>query len=1107
MERQGRMPKASTIWFLTGVLGLLLLTALGAGAATMDLEQGFQHPPDSAKPQTWWHWMNGNITKEGITADLEAMQHIGLGGAQIFNVSESIPAGPVQIMSPQWRELVRYAAQEANRLGLSLCMHNCAGWSSSGGPWITPEFAMQQVVTSETHVRGSTRFSAVLKQPSTRHSFYRDIAVLAFPTPRDDSRRIANIRPKAGFESRYGLQPDLTQFSRDAVVPRDAILDLTAKLDSDGRLQWDVPRGDWTILRLGYTPTGAQNSPAPDSGRGLECDKLSRAGLDAHWAGMMAQVIQDLGPLAGRTLSTCLIDSYEVGTQTWTPRFREEFEKRRGYDPLRMLPVLTGRVVDSDEVSERFLWDFRRTIADLFADNYYGYFSELCHRSGLQAEIEPYDGPFECLLSGRTADVPMGEFWVGGGESGSCKLAASVAHTYGRRVVGSESFTATPDRGRWQNYPYTLKAVGDLMYCAGINRFIIHRYAHQPWLDRSPGMTMGQWGTHFERTTTWWNQGAAWVSYLTRCQFLLQQGQFAADVCYFAGETAPNNAPHVPALKAQGYDYDACNADVLLHRTAMKDGRLTLPDGMSYRVLVLPETSFMTLPLLTRIRELVEQGAVVIGPKPTRSPSLADYPDGDAAVRKLAEEVWGDCDGQTVKEHPFGQGRVIWGEKVEEVLADLGVKPDCEFAETATKPKMAWIHRVAEGADVYFVSNQRPSTQDVQCTFRVSGKRPEFWHPDTGRIEFAAVWSQKDGRTTVPIHFDPAGSVVVVFRKPLTGGDHPTAVEYPKKDATATAAEKIEIRHAFYEAVDGAGRADVTAKVAALVEAGETSISASNDVFGDPTVNHVKRLRVEYTLNGKTLTRTADENGILTLTERGGTAVWPTGQLRVSAEGRLELLAFHAGTTTLQTAGGKTLTAEVPSIPAPVEITGAWTLRFPAHGGAPAQVTLDTLVSWTEHSDMGIRYFSGTAEYEKEVEIPAALLQANQALILDLGQVKDLAEVIFNGHNLGVWWKPPFAADVTQWTKPDRNVLQVRVTNLWINRLIGDEQFPDDCQWNGKRLRRWPQWLLEGKPRPVPERLTFTTWKHWTKDSPLVESGLLGPVLLRPGVLVPISAD
>jgi len=1105
MERRNQIQKRSDILLPIAVLYALLAVGVASATSSVDLERGFLDPPASARPHTWWHWMNGNITKEGLTADLEAMKRIGLGGAQIFNVSESIPDGPVRFMSSQWRDLLKHAVQEANRLGLELCIHNCAGWSSSGGPWVTPEFAMQQVVISETRATGPARFSAVLKQPDTQRSFYRDIAVLAFPTPRDDSQRIVNIRPKAGFEARYGQQPDLTGFSQDSVIPRKAILDLTERLDKDGRLTWDVPEGDWIILRLGYTPTGAQNAPAPASGRGLECDKLSREALDVHWAGMMAQVIGDLGPLAGKTLNNALIDSYEVGHQNWTPRFCEEFQRRRGYDPLRLLPVLTGRVVDGGETSELFLWDFRRTIADLFADNYYTYFSELCHKNGLQASIEPYDGPFECLLAGRDADIPMGEFWVGGGESSSCKLAASVAHTYGRRLVGAESFTATPDRGRWQNYPYSLKAVGDLMYCTGINRYIVHRYAHQPWLDRFPGMTMGQWGTHFERTTTWWNQGEAWVRYLTRCQFLLQQGLFAADVCFFAGEAVPNNAPYVPALKAKGYDYDACNADVLFRRMTVKNGRLALPDGMSYRVLVLPETAFMTPRLLAKIRDLVEQGAVVIGPKPTQSPSLSDYPESDATVKKVSNEVWGQCDGKTVKEHTLGKGRVIWGRPVEEVLTGLGVKPDCEFTDAVMRPKMAWIHRVAEGADVFFVANQRPMSQEVRCTFRVGGRLPELWHPDTGQIEAAPVWSEQDGRTTVSIQFDPAGSVFVVFRRSVTGQDHLAVVKWPVSESAKTAEPSIVIRQASYEAVDGTGGADVTAKVAALVKAGESGISASNDIFGDPTVNHVKRLRVDYTVGGKPFTKTADEGAMLTLSEGGGPLVWPTGQVTISSQGRPELLAFRPGVYEFLTAQGKTMKNEVRSVPEPIEVAGPWTLRFPANWGAPPQVTLDKLISWTEHKDPGVRYFSGTAEYQKEFEIPGELLKQGQAMILDLGQVKHLAEVTFNGQGLGVWWKPPFAADVTRLARPGRNLLRIRVTNLWVNRLIGDEQVPDDCEWNGKPLKRWPQWFLDGKPRPVPERLTFTTWKHWTKDGSLIESGLLGPVVIRPAAVVDLD--
>jgi hypothetical protein len=1078
---------------------LALSLLLCAACAHTDLERRFRDPPAEARPHTWWHWMNGNVTREGITADLEAMRDIGLGGAQIFEVSEGIPPGPVEVMSPEFRALVLHAVSEANRVGLEICMHNCPGWSSSGGPWVTAEHAMQTLVSGETQVHGPKRTAEVLAQPEARAGFYRDVAVLAFPTPRDEKARIPDIAAKAGFESKYGLEPALDPYPPEALVPRARIVDLTSRLGKDGRLAWDVPEGDWTILRLGYTPTGETNHPAPDSGRGLECDKLSRSGLDESWAGMMGKIVGDAGPLAGRALRNCLIDSYEVGQQNWTARFREEFTKRRGYDPLLYLPAITGRVVESGEVSERFLWDLRRTIADLFAEEYYGRFAELCHAHGMLASIEPYDGPFEGLLAGRPADVPMGEFWVGStSESDSCKLAASVAHTYGRRIVGAESFTAEPSVGRWRGDPYSLKAVGDLMFAAGVNRCIVHRYAHQPWLDKLPGMTMGQWGTHFERTVTWWREGKAWVSYLARCQELLQEGRFVADVCLFAGEGAPSGAPHDTALKATGHDYDACNSDVLRHRMSVKDGRLVLPDGMSYRLLVLPETRFMTPATLEKLRDLVAGGATIVGPKPLRSPSLADLPAGDARVAEWAGEMWGDCDGERVKEHAFAKGRVIWGKSVPEVLAKLGVPPDCEFAGAPT-PKMAWIHRVADETDLYFVSNQRPNAQSVDCTFRVRGRVPELWHPETGATELAPVWTEKDGRTTVSIPFEPAGSVFVVFRREAGAADHAVAVSLPEADAAGAKAPKIEIQRARYEAQDGSGGADVTEKVASLVRAGETTIHADNGTFGDPTFNHVKRLSLEYTLDGKPTTVEVAENEVVELLGPPGPTPMAPFELGSPAEGKLELSAFHAGTCEVRTARGHAQRIEIPPLPAGMELGGPWTVSFQPGRGAPPGVELERLISWTEHSDAGVRYFSGTATYTKTFDVPPEWLEPGRIVALDLGEVKNLATVAIDGRDLGVWWKPPFAADVTSALKPGTNTLEVRVTNLWVNRLIGDEQWPDDREWDGVKLARWPQWMLDGTPRPVPQRLTFTTWKHYDRDSPLLPSGLLGPVRLCPG--------
>ena len=1181
--------------FPSRLFGSLALCLAVAAAAAGPLETGFLNPPDSAKPQTWWHWMNGNVTKAGITADLEAMKHIGLGGATIVNVDCSIPRGPAPFLSPEWREDFKFAVQEADRLGLKLCVENCAGWSSSGGPWNTVTNAMQRLTSSEIHAQGPAVFDAVLPQPVTTLGFYRDIAVLAFKSPAikadpaagtatktakleiqravygadgggsadvkarlvaaiqrgqksitassgelggdpafgqlkqlrveftldgkpdvltvDENETLIfpiNARQLAAARllqkssvSRTFVQPSPATATATEAIPHDGVLDLTAKLAPDGRLRWEVPAGNWLILRLGYTPIGVENHPAPNEGRGLECDKLNQAALDAHWNGFMQKVLDDIGPLAGKSLDSSLIDSYEVGMQDWTENFREEFQKRRGYDPLKFLPTFTRQVVDSPAVTERFLWDMRRTVADLFADNYFGHFAALCRQHGLLNAVEPYTGPFESLQSGAPADVVMGEFWSGSEGHSSVKMAASIAHIYGKTVVAAESFTAAPgaQTGRWLEDPYSLKTLGDLMFCQGLNRYVFHRYAMQPWTNRWPGMTMGEYGFHFDRTVTWWEQGKSWIDYISHCEFLLQQGRAVADAAYFTGESAPvEMRVGNPALPA-GYDYDAVNADVLLHGASVKAGRLTLASGANYAVLILPPNdSNLTPSLLTRISQLVRDGAMVVGPRPQHSPSLTDFPKCDVLVKDLAEELWGKCDGTSVQENSVGKGRVVWGKSLADIFATQKLTPDFEFGGAEPNTRLAYVHRVTDESDIYFVSNQRRQFDAAECTFRVSGKIPELWHPDTGLIETAPIWRELDGRITVRLDFEPAGSVFVIFRQAAGSADHVLAAS-GNFTAKAAAAPKLEIQHAIYTATDGAGELDVTATVSKLLRAGQP-IVASNDVLGrDPAANHVKELRVNYTLDGKSGRVTVPENETLRLPATATVGASPQWEVQ-AATGSPIVKAWGNGLVELRLTAGKTMRAVAVNVPLPQEISGGWHLNFPPNWRAPRAVMLAELISWTAHTNSGVRYFSGTATYEKEIEISADRLETGRELWLDLGAVKNFAEVALNGHDLGVLWKPPFRVNVTTAAKPGVNKLIVKVTNLWPNRLIGDEQLPPDCEfggegtWNGDQLRAWPQWLLEGKSSPT-GRLTFATWRHWKKDSQLLESGLLGPVTLR----------
>lgn len=1040
--------------------------------------------------------MDGNVTKEGLTADLEAMKKVGIGGAQMFTVAQGIPKGPVDYNSDLWRDMTAHAVKEAARLGIELCIHNCAGWSSSGGPWVKPEHAMQVIAWSETSVFGPKSFSGPLspiKAPHTYASvpYSKDIAVYAFRKQADVDgvRKDRSFLGKTGVHRQDGLEPEVS--GQAPAIPSSGLIDLTGKTGKDGNLNWEVPEGEWTVLRMGHVPTGKDNHPAPPEGDGLEVDKMSREAMDAFWDGMMAKVIDRVGPLAGKTLNNALIDSYEVGGQNWTPKFREEFRERRGYDPMPFLPTIAGYTVNTKADTERFLWDFRRTIADLFADNYFAYFGELCRKEGMLLSTEPYgNGGFDNIQAGGTSDIPMGEFWIGGGAIESTKLAASVGHIYGRKYVGAEAFTADDVRGRWLEEPYSAKAMGDLVFANGVNRYIFHRYAHQPWMDLKPGMTMGPWGTHLERTQTWWTEAGEWMKYVARCQYLLQEGKFHGDVVYFTGESAPTDLPYRSNLKPRlpaGYDYDGCDTSALMRATAT-NGHVRFPSGATYRVLVLPESAFMTPRVLQKVSSLARAGAIVVGPKPERSPSLSNQPAADLQVDALADEIWGEAPAER-GHRGFGRGHVFWGQPLQEVFGAISLQPDFTYASSSGGAKLAYIHRKIGGADVYFVSNQSYQAAEVDCTFRVSGKVPELWHGDSGKMERAPVFALEQTSTRVPLRLDPAQSVFVVFRgKPA--GNHLVSVSAPGAKAAAIRHPKVAVKSARYETADGRG-ADVTGIVAQMVKDGQLEIPATNSLFGDPVVNVVKRLVVEFTIDGKAQKKTVNENetlALVTLPAAPSPAkfFFKNGMLVPNVGGTYLVKSDTGKQIALKASGARTL-----------GVSGSWTVNFAKGWGAPAKVVLPKLISWTAHPDKGVRYFSGSAWYRKSFELSADAVRSGQVVTLDLGTVKNFATVKLNGRDLGILWKAPFSVDVSGIAKAGRNDLEVKITNLWVNRIIGDEQLPADVEWTGVTLKGWPDWLTKKQARPKTGRFTFTTWKFWGKDSPLLESGLIGPVVVR----------
>ncbi len=552
------------------------------------------------------------------------------------------------------------------------------------------------------------------------------------------------------------------------VVPADGVRNLTAQLAPDGTLRWEVPPGDWIILRSGMAPTGVRNHPASPEGKGLEGDKMNRAVAQAHFDAFIGEVLRRV-PVADRKAFTRVVaDSYETGSENWTDGFDQRFRAAYGYDPKPWLPVLTGRLIGGAGPSERFLWDLRRFVADQIATQYVGTLRQAAAARGLGLWLENYGHwgfPGEFLKYGAESDRIGGEYWVTG-DLGSieCRAASSCANTYGKPLVSAESFTGGPP---FQNAPAALKARGDWAFCEGVNHFVLHVAIQQPWEDRVPGVN-APWGTEFNRHNTWYERSTAWIDYVRRSCWLLQQGHRVVDVAYFIGEDAPKmTGVRSPALP-RGYDFDYINAEVIKQTLTVRAGLLTLPHGPAYRVLVLPGQKTMRPALLRQVRDLVRAGATVLGPAPTQSPSLQGYPQGDREVQQLAAELWGGPDLPSAGERMVGRGRVVWGRTLEEVLAATATPADLEFRPEAADATLLFTHRRSAGAEIYFLSNQRDRAERVTAAFRIAGRQPELWDAVSGERRDLANWRTEGDRTLVPLEFAPRQSWFVVFRRPAS---------------------------------------------------------------------------------------------------------------------------------------------------------------------------------------------------------------------------------------------------------------------------------------------------------------------------------------------------
>ncbi|MGD0036537.1 MAG: glycosyl hydrolase [Bacteroidota bacterium] len=948
--------------FSAVALSLLFLSlSCGEALAQSALETGWSNPPNAARLRAYWWWLNGNVTKKSITNDLEEMKAKGFGGAVLIDAggadqwgNAQVPHGPT-FFTPEWRELYKHALHEADRLGLEMSLNIQSGWNL-GGPIVTADDAAKKLVWSELRVTGPTNFTDALPVPQSRENYYRDSYIVAYciRTVQVVHKPLQNWREKALLKTLEPFSsPNTTPlFQEIPATPgeQDAnvadVIDLTSKLDATGTLKWDVPAGDWQILRFGYTiGDHSYVSTSSEGWGGFALDVYDAGAFERYWDAVVEPLIGDADILVGKTLKYLHTDSWEVEAVNWTPTLRAEFQKRRGYDPVPWLPVIAGRIVNSREESDRFLFDFRKTLGDLTIDNHYRLFRDNAHKHGLEIHPEsggPHAVPIDAQRDLGWDDVPMSEFWawswehrIGDENRFFVKQPASAAHTYGHNITQDEGFTTIGPN--WQErLSDNLKPSFDMALSEGMNRLVWHAFVCSPDSTGVPGQQYFA-GTHLNPKVTWWEKSAPFFSYINRCQWMLQQGLFVADVVYYYGDHVPNFEQlkkSDPAHILPGYDYDDITEEALLTRASARDGRIVLPDGMSYRVLVLVNHDVISLPVLKKLKELVAAGATVIGPKPVKGETLQDYPSCDAEITNLADELWNG---------KVGSGRVIADKTVREVLQSDGVPPDCEFL-TTLNPQLStnfdYIHRTLDDVEIYFVANHSANAVSVDCAFRVAGKVPELWNPLNGEHRFASAYEEKNGRTVVPLDFNPCGSWFVVFR--VTSAAHP-----------ATAKNNSD---------------------------------------------------------------------------------------------NLSLLS---------------------------EISGSWIVHFNSKWGGPVSAQFDSLTSWTTRPEPGIKYYSGTAIYEKSFNFPQSTTRnPTSKLWLDLGNVRELAEVKVNGQSRGVVWTPPFRVDITEAVKPGANRLEIEVVNFWPNRIIGDASLPPD------------------------QRLTRTNIRNLKVNTPLMESGLFGPVQL-----------
>ena len=731
------------------------------------MEKEFKNPPNSARPKALWPWVNGNFSFSQITYEMEQAKQKGMGGFDIWDVGTSVdekkivPPGP-PFLGDVSLQGIKHAVEEGDRLGLELGLISSSSWNA-GGSWVKPEHGAMGLFRSDTIVTGPLEFNASIAFPEVFQKkdenksliqldattglpvFYKEVALLAHP-----------------------INPDSLLQGGNAVV------DLKQYLNSAQILKWNVPSGKWRIIRYVCAPTGQPLMiPSPKS-NGLMLDHFSEEAQAANLDYIFKRLKTVLGTLKNRSLKYLYEDSYEVNSAVWTPLLPEKFEKKMGYSLIEFLPVLDGFRVGSTEETERFLYDFTKLLSDLIIDNHYTIGRVLSEKEGLGFYAEAggpgkpiHNVPFEDLKALGSLTVPRGEFWNKHGELDKLQVVkgiASAAHIYNQKFVEAEAFTSV---WLWQEGPGELKPLADRAMCEGLNRFVYHTFPHTPPESGNPGWVYN-FGTLINTTNGWWSKSEGFHNYLARCSYLLQQGEFVGDVAFYYGDEAPNFVPpkHIPAALGFGYDYDVINTDVIINKMTVRNGRIYLPHGQFYEVLVLPRDQRVNLLVLQKLEQLIASGATVIGPKPTRCYGLTNQEACDMEVRSLADKIWGNVDSVKVQVRTYGKGKVIWGKTVKDVLLQKGITPDVQL-NSVNISDIDYIHRATASADIYFVRNKNDEAIEGSCKFRVHNKVPEWWDAQTGNTYPISKYTVSKDGISIPLNLPAHGSAFIVFNKEI----------------------------------------------------------------------------------------------------------------------------------------------------------------------------------------------------------------------------------------------------------------------------------------------------------------------------------------------------